>query len=59
MTYISQYPSRASYISQHASFMSQYPSQASYIIISITNPNRSPKFIDKCTQKSTIHQQCT
>jgi hypothetical protein len=26
MTYISQYPSQASYISQHASYMSQYPS---------------------------------
>jgi hypothetical protein len=59
MTYISQYPSQASYISQHASYMSQYPSQASYIIIYITNPHRSPKFIDKCTQKSTIHRQCT
>jgi hypothetical protein len=59
MTYISQYPSQASYISQHASSMSQYPSQASYIIIYITNPHRSPKFIDKCTQKSIIHRQCT
>jgi hypothetical protein len=59
MTYISQYPSHASYISQHASYMSQYPSQASYIIVSITNRHRSPKFIDKCTRKSTIHRQCT
>jgi hypothetical protein len=39
--------------------MSQYPPQASYIIISITNPHRCPKFIDKCIQKSTIHRQCT
>jgi hypothetical protein len=31
----------------------------SYIIIYITNPHRSPKFINKCTQKSTIYRQCT
>jgi hypothetical protein len=47
------------YITTCIIYMSQYPSQASYIIISITNPHRSPKFIDKCTQKSTIHRQCT
>jgi hypothetical protein len=42
-TYISQYPSHASYISQHASYMSQYPSQTSYIIISITKVHNANK----------------